>query len=64
MCTFAPKDYPEILELDASGTISILNRSVQVAADCTWLLSNVPSFMGQVRACATSILTPGVPQGI
>lgn len=41
--------------LDQSCTISILNRTVQVAADGSWSLPNVPSTMGQIRARAACI---------
>jgi len=45
----------EVLTIDETCTISILNRSVQVAADGSWRIDNVPSFMGQVRARATCV---------
>ena len=44
-----------VLTLDETCIVSILNRSVQVQADGTWNLDNVPSFMGQVRARATCV---------
>ncbi len=45
----------EALVLDESCTVSILNRTVQVAPGGGWAMPNVPSFMGQVRARATCI---------
>ena len=45
----------EVLTLDETCIVSILNRSVQVQADGSWDLDNVPSFMGQVRARATCV---------
>ncbi len=45
----------EVLTIDETCTISILNRSVQAAANGRWRIDNVPSFMGQVRARATCV---------
>ena len=45
----------EILKIDETCTVSILNRSVQASADGKWQIDNVPSFMGQVRARATCL---------
>ena len=45
----------EILDLDETCTISILNRSVQTAPDGSWQLDDVPSTMGQIRARATCV---------
>lgn len=45
----------ELLVLDQSCVINVLNRTVNVQADGTWFLTNVPSNMGQIRARATCI---------
>jgi hypothetical protein len=45
----------ELLELDQSCIINVLNRTVSVQEDGTWFLTNVPSNMGQIRARATCI---------
>ena len=42
-------------ELDESCTISIMNRTVQVDQNGSWVMPNIPSFMGRVRARATCI---------
>ena len=41
--------------LDESCTVSILNRTVRVRPDGTWVLPNVPSGFGRVRARATCV---------
>ena len=43
------------LVLDDHCTVSILNRTVRVAADGTWVLPNVPAGFGLVRARATCV---------
>jgi len=43
----------DILTLDETCIINILNRTVNVQANGTWFVNNVPSTMGQVRARAT-----------
>ena len=43
------------VELDEHCTVNIMNRTVQVQADGTWSMNNVPSFMGRVRARATCV---------
>lgn len=43
----------EPLMLDENCIINVLNRTVSVQDDGTWLLANVPSNMGQIRARAT-----------
>lgn len=42
-------------QLNQNCTVSVLNRSIQVAPDGTWILPNVPSNVGQVRARATCV---------
>ena len=41
--------------LDHRCSVNIMNRTVQVQADGTWEMNNVPSFMGRVRARATCV---------
>ncbi len=43
------------LVLDETCVVNILNRTVQVKSDGTFFLTNVPSFMGRVRARATCV---------
>ena len=45
----------EVLTLDETCTVSILNRSVQADAEGNWRIADVPSFMGQVRARASCV---------
>jgi len=47
--------YAQNLELDENCTVSVLNRSVQVNPDGSWLLPNVPTNIGMVRARATCV---------
>lgn len=42
-------------QLNANCTVSILNRTAQVRGNGTWVLGNVPSNMGLVRARATCV---------
>jgi hypothetical protein len=42
-------------QLNENCTVSVLNRSIQVQADGVWILPNVPSNVGQVRARATCV---------
>lgn len=42
-------------DLNENCTVSILNRTAQVRPDGTWLLLNVPSRFGEVRARATCV---------
>ncbi|MDH5445716.1 MAG: Ig-like domain-containing protein, partial [Gammaproteobacteria bacterium] len=51
----SPVALSEVLKLDGSCTISILNRTVQANEFGRFALPNVPSFMGKVRARATCI---------
>jgi hypothetical protein len=44
------------LELNSNCTVSILNRNMQVGADGSWVLPNVPANLGPVRARATCVL--------
>jgi hypothetical protein len=46
-------------QLDERCVITILNRTVQVAAGGGWSLPNVPSNQGQIRARATCINEDG-----
>ncbi len=43
------------VQLNQNCVVSILNRNVQVAADGSWYLPNVPSNFGPVRARATCV---------
>ena len=43
----------EVLELDKNCIISVLNRTVQADKNGNYVLPNVPSFLGEVRARAT-----------
>jgi hypothetical protein len=45
----------QVLELNENCTISILNRSVPVDPDGGWVLPNVPTNVGMVRARATCV---------
>jgi hypothetical protein len=42
-------------QLDQSCIVSVLNRNVQVNADGTWVLPNIPANFGPVRARATCV---------
>ncbi len=42
-------------KLDQNCVVSILNRTASVQTDGTWLLSNIPANIGQVRARATCV---------
>ncbi|HYM61375.1 MAG TPA: carboxypeptidase regulatory-like domain-containing protein [Thermoanaerobaculia bacterium] len=42
-------------QLDEHCTVSILNRTAQVRADGTWVVENVPTNLGSVRARATCV---------
>src|ERR1700727_1850638 len=42
-------------QLNQNCTVSVLNRTVPVNADGTWVLPNVPANFGQVKARATCI---------
>jgi len=42
-------------QLNENCTVSVLNRSVQVQADGSWVLPNVPANAGMVRARATCV---------
>jgi hypothetical protein len=48
--------------LNENCVVSILNRTAQVRPDGTWLISNVPTNFGQVRARATCVVN-GVTYG-
>jgi len=50
---FAPE--AAIAQLNQNCVVSVLNRTVQVNPDGTWILPNVPTNIGQVRARATCI---------
>ncbi|MEE9413516.1 MAG: Ig-like domain-containing protein [Methylococcales bacterium] len=45
----------ETVPLDQDCTVSILNRTIQVAEDGGWSMPNVPSNLGQIRARVTCI---------
>jgi hypothetical protein len=42
-------------KLDENCTVSVLNRTVRVNADGSWVLPNVPANFGQVKARATCV---------
>lgn len=42
-------------QLNENCTVSVLNRTVRVNSDGTWVLPNVPANFGQVRARATCV---------
>lgn len=42
-------------QLDEHCTVAVLNRTVQVKPDGTWVLPNIPANFGQVRARATCV---------
>src|SRR5436190_15163863 len=44
-----------VAQLNQNCTVSVLNRTVQVNADGSWVLPNVPANFGQVKARATCI---------
>src|SRR5438132_6854346 len=44
-----------VAQLNQSCTVSVLNRTVQVNADGSWVLPNIPANFGQVRARATCV---------
>jgi len=46
---------PAAAQLNETCTVSVLNRSVQVASDGSWVLPNVPANVGLVRARATCV---------
>ncbi len=46
-------DSPASAQLNEHCTVSILNRTVQVKPDGSWVLPNVPASFGKVRARAT-----------
>ena len=42
-------------QLNQNCTVSVLNRTVQVNADSSWVLPNIPANFGQVKAHATCV---------
>ena len=44
-----------LAQLNENCTVSVLNRTVQVKPDGSWVLPNVPANFGQVRARATCV---------
>src|SRR5262245_63983893 len=42
-------------QLNENCTVSVLNRSVRVNADGSWVLPNIPANFGQVKARATCV---------
>ena len=42
-------------QLDENCTVSVLNRTVRVNPDGTWVLPNIPANFGQIRARATCV---------
>src|SRR6266852_1158538 len=42
-------------QLNQNCTVSVLNRTVQVNADGSWVLPNIPANFGQVKARATCV---------
>ncbi|KQV51395.1 hypothetical protein ASE26_16765 [Duganella sp. Root198D2] len=47
--------YAQSNGLNENCTVSVLNRNVQVKADGTWVLPNLPANFGRVRARATCV---------
>src|SRR5262249_48819263 len=43
-------------QLDESCTVSVLNRSVRVNPDGSWVLPNIPANFGKVRARVTCVI--------
>ena len=48
-------NHSAVAQLNQNCTVSVLNRTVQVNADGSWVLPNVPANFGQVKARATCI---------
>src|SRR5437588_139041 len=46
---------PAMAQLNQNCVVSVLNRNVQVNADGTWVLPNIPANFGPVRARATCV---------
>ncbi len=44
-----------LAQLSSNCTVSVLNRTVQVNADGSWVLPNVPANLGKVKARATCV---------
>src|SRR6266478_1708906 len=44
-----------LAQLNQDCTVSVLNRNVQVNADGSWVLPNIPANFGQVKARATCV---------
>ncbi len=55
--------FAEELVLDDTCVVNILNRTVQVQADGTWFMPNVPANFGLVRARATCLREGGSVSG-
>ncbi len=51
----ASVSWADTVTLDENCTVSILNRTVQVAPDGSWSMPNVPANLGQIRARVTCI---------
>src|SRR5438067_4103458 len=47
--------FTAMAQLNQNCTVSVLNRTVPVKPDGTWVLPNVPANFGQVRARATCV---------
>ena len=50
-----PSFAKEILKLDETCTVNILNRAIQANEFGRFAMPNVPSFMGRIRARATCV---------
>ncbi|HYU31669.1 MAG TPA: Ig-like domain-containing protein [Thermoanaerobaculia bacterium] len=50
-----PIDGREVLELNSTCTVSVLNRTARVQEDGSWVLPNVPANQGPVRVRATCV---------
>ena len=46
---------PATAQLNQNCTVSVLNRNVQVNADGSWVLPNIPANIGQVKVRATCV---------
>jgi len=52
---FAPAGEAQSVQLNQSCVVAVLNRTVQVNNDGSWVLPNVPANFGMVRARATCV---------
>jgi hypothetical protein len=55
LCLLAGASLPAFAQLNENCVVSVLNRTVQVKPDGTWILPNIPANFGPVRARATCV---------